>query len=149
MPMKFIMLFLSTDKSKTFFHGHSYTANPIACTAGLASLELLEKPETQQQIEQISDWHSGFKVRLMDHSGCKNIRQTGTILAVELATGPTSYFNQVRDELYNLALEKNVILRPLGNIIYIIPPYCITKEQLEQVYELIVKMADLVAAKYA
>jgi adenosylmethionine-8-amino-7-oxononanoate aminotransferase len=141
--------FLSTDKAKTFFHGHSYTGNPIACAAALASLEILEKPETMQQIEQIGNWHTAFKERLQQHHACKSIRQTGTILAVELATGPTSYFNQVRDALYNLSLANNVILRPLGNIIYIIPPYCITGEQLNQVYTVIEKMADLVAEKYA
>src|SRR5688572_1148216 len=141
--------FLSSDKAKTFFHGHSYTGNPIACTAGLASLELLEKPETLQKIVAISRQHAAFKERLQTHKACKNIRQTGTILAVELSTGPTSYFNQVRDELYALALANNVILRPLGNIIYVIPPYCITDAQLEQVYNVIEKMADLVAEKYA
>jgi adenosylmethionine-8-amino-7-oxononanoate aminotransferase len=141
--------FLSADKTKTFFHGHSYTGNPIACTAGLASLELLEKPETIRQIELISNSHKTFADRIRRYKACKNIRQTGTILAVELETGPTSYFNQVRDELYNLALANNVILRPLGNIIYIIPPYCITPEQLDQVYAVIEKMADLVAEKYA
>ncbi|HSI90740.1 MAG TPA: adenosylmethionine--8-amino-7-oxononanoate transaminase, partial [Adhaeribacter sp.] len=146
---KIYSAFLSTDKAKTFFHGHSYTANPIACAAGLASLELLLQPETQQKISRIAQQHAAFQEQIKHHPGCKNIRQTGTILALELNTGATSYFNQIRDELYALALENRVLLRPLGNIIYIIPPYCILPEQLQKVYAVIEKMAGLVAEKYA
>ena len=140
--------FLSTDKAKTFFHGHSYTANPIACTAALASLDLLKKPETMQNIERISSRHKTWREQIQNHKGCKAIRQTGTIIALELNTGATSYFNEVRDELYALALANGVLLRPLGNVIYIIPPYCITNQQLQQVYNVIAKMADMVAEKY-
>lgn len=137
--------FLSPDAAKTFFHGHSYTANPIACTAGIASYDLLIKPETQEKIDFITHKHSVFKNKLAAHPAIKQVRCTGTILAVEFNTGTTSYFSKVRDKLYNFALANGVLLRPLGNIIYVLPPYCISGEQLEKVYTVIAQMADLMA----
>jgi adenosylmethionine---8-amino-7-oxononanoate aminotransferase len=137
--------FLSEDKSKTLFHGHSFTANPIACAASLASLELLLSPETQANIGRIQDRHARFRERMAGHRACQHVRQRGTILALEFHTGGTSYFSQVRDFLYQLALEHHVLLRPLGNIIYVLPPYCITDEQLDTVYAVIEKMAEALA----
>lgn len=139
--------FLSTDKARTFFHGHSFTANPIACAASLASLELLQAPETRQHIQRIQERHAAFRSRLASHPACQHIRQTGTILALEFNTGGTSYFSNIRDFLYELALQHRVLLRPLGNIIYVLPPYCITNDQLEAVYRVIEKMAAAVAAR--
>ncbi|WP_299820659.1 adenosylmethionine--8-amino-7-oxononanoate transaminase [uncultured Pontibacter sp.] len=138
--------FLHDDKSKTFFHGHSYTGNPVACAAGLASLDLLLHDSTQQSINRIVAQHAAFAVKAKQLPYVKEVRQQGTILAVEFEAGGTSYFSNLRDTLYNFALERGVILRPLGNIIYIIPPYCITNEQLEQVYQTILGMHGLVAA---
>lgn len=128
--------FLSDDKLKTLFHGHSFTANPIACSAALASLDLLLRKETMLNIERIGLNHQRFRDRIKDHPKVKDIRQTGTILALEWETsGKTSYFNLLRDNLYNFFLEEGIILRPLGNIIYIMPPYCITDEQLDFIYK--------------
>ncbi|WP_434086516.1 adenosylmethionine--8-amino-7-oxononanoate transaminase [Pontibacter populi] len=135
--------FLADDKSKTLFHGHSYTANPVACAAGVASLELTTSPETQQNLERIAAKHKAFAATLKQLSGIQEIRQQGTILAIEFADESTSYFSNLRDTLYNYAMEQGVILRPLGNIIYIIPPYCITDEQLDKVYQTIKGMQQL------
>ena len=127
--------FLSDDKLKTLFHGHSFTANPVACSAALASMDLIEKPETMQNIARIGEQHASFMRKTKGHPKLKDIRQTGTILALEWKTSEgTSYFNQLRDNLYNYFLEQKVILRPLGNIIYILPPYCISNEQLTYIY---------------
>jgi len=141
---KIYAAFLNEDKGKTFFHGHSYTANPVACAAGLASLDLLLAEDTQQNIARIASSHQAFskEVQLLPH--VKEVRQQGTILAVEFEAGATSYFSALRDTLYNYALEQGVLLRPLGNIIYIIPPYCITNTQLEQVYRTIRGMQKLI-----
>ncbi len=140
--------FLHDDKSKTFFHGHSYTANPVACSAGLASLDLLLQQETQANIARICKSHVQFAQQLRHLSNIKEIRQQGTILAIEFeANGGTSYFSSLRDALYNFALEQGVLLRPLGNIIYILPPYCITAEQLARVYETIAGMQKLISTK--
>jgi adenosylmethionine---8-amino-7-oxononanoate aminotransferase len=127
--------FLSDDRSKTFFHGHSYTANPVACSAALASFDLLMKEECHQSIERISSKHIDFKKRNEGSSFLKNIRTTGTILAMDIETGEqTSYFNSLRDKLNRYFLDKGVLLRPLGNTIYVMPPYCICNEDLEYIY---------------
>ncbi len=128
--------FLSDDKLKTLFHGHSFTANPVTCSAALASLDLLLKPETLADISRIEDQHRQFATRIVQHPKARTVRQTGTILALEWETGGnTSYFSSLRDDLYNFFLNEGIILRPLGNIIYIMAPYCITNEQLEYIYK--------------
>lgn len=122
-------------KLKTFLHGHSYTGNPLACAAGCASLDLMEKDETWKNINRIEQQHSKFAQEAADLSGVAAVRHKGTILAVEYQTGAeTSYFNSLRDRLYDFFMMRGIILRPLGNIIYIIPPYCTTEEELEMVY---------------
>ncbi|HEY9003220.1 MAG TPA: adenosylmethionine--8-amino-7-oxononanoate transaminase [Mucilaginibacter sp.] len=135
--------FLSEDRLKTLFHGHSYTANPVACSAGLASLDLFLDPSTQQNIDRIANSHKRFVIKIKDHPKIRATRQTGTILAMEWETGSnTSYFSSLRDRLYQYFLEAGIILRPLGNIIYILPPYCITDEQLNYIYAKIESALD-------
>ena len=136
--------FLSDDKRKTLFHGHSYTGNPVACAAGLASLDLLLQEETQQHIQRINQRHIAFADHFTNLPKVQKVRQQGTILAVEFEADETSYFNKMGDTLYSFALEQGVILRPLGNIIYVIPPYCMTDEQLDQVYRTITGMQQLI-----
>ena len=127
--------FLSDDHSKTFFHGHSFTANPLACAASCASLELFDRKGTWENIKMIEEEHQGFVGRVNSYNSLKDIRQTGTILALEFNSNEsTSYFNSIRDELYAYFLEKNILLRPLGNVLYILPPYCIKKEELNLIY---------------
>ena len=127
--------FLSDDRLKTLFHGHSFTANPVACSAALASLDLFLEPLTAVNIKRIENAHRAFALRIENHPKVKNTRQTGTILAIEWQTGSdTSYFNSLRDTLYTYFLDAGIILRPLGNIIYILPPYCITDEELNYIY---------------
>jgi adenosylmethionine-8-amino-7-oxononanoate aminotransferase len=127
--------FLSDDRLKTLFHGHSFTANPIACASALASLDLFEQPQTAANIERIVNAHALFAGKIKHHPKIKNLRQTGTILAMEWETGDnTSYFSSLRDKLYHYFLTAGVILRPLGNVIYILPPYCITDDELQYVY---------------
>jgi adenosylmethionine-8-amino-7-oxononanoate aminotransferase len=127
--------FLSDDRLKTLFHGHSFTANPVACSAALASLDLFLEETTAQNIERIENSHRKFALKIKGHPKVKTIRQTGTIFAMEWQTGTdTSYFNSLRDILYQFFLDAGIILRPLGNIIYILPPYCITDEELSYIY---------------
>ncbi|MCB0408932.1 MAG: adenosylmethionine--8-amino-7-oxononanoate transaminase [Flavobacteriales bacterium] len=127
--------FLSNDHSKTFFHGHSFTGHPLACAAACASMDLMEQPKTSEQIEMIVNEHLQFAEKIATHPKFKNVRQQGTILAMEFNTdNSTSYFNNFRDTLYNYFLEKNILLRPLGNVLYILPPYCIKKEELHSIY---------------
>ncbi|WP_435531826.1 adenosylmethionine--8-amino-7-oxononanoate transaminase [Spirosoma liriopis] len=127
--------FLSSDKSKTLFHGHSFTANPVACTAALASMDLLLLDETQASIERIAAHHAAFSQRLRTYSTVANVRQRGTLLAFDLQVGEqTSYFNSIRDRAYHFLLERGVLMRPLGNVLYLMPPYCTTDEQLAYTY---------------
>lgn len=125
--------FWSDDKKKTLFHGHSYTANPLACAAANASLDLFT-PETDEKIQMINASHKKFQKRF--HSKQSEVRVCGTILAIEFKSAePTSYFNQNRDKIYNYFIKKGLLLRPLGNVIYVIPPYCITESQLQLIYQ--------------
>lgn len=127
--------FLSEDKLKTLFHGHSFTANPLACTAALASIELLLQAEAQANIQRICAKHASFAKKIKGHQQLKAIRQTGTILALELKTeSGTSYFSALRNLLYDFFLENGILMRPLGNVIYVLPPYCISNQDLDEVY---------------
>ncbi|WP_428068724.1 adenosylmethionine--8-amino-7-oxononanoate transaminase [Chryseobacterium gambrini] len=135
--------FLSDDKYKTLFHGHSFTANPLACTAALASMELLLKEETLEKINTISQKHFNFSQVLKNHPKVENVRQTGTIIAWEIKNDEkTSYFNEIGKVLYHEFLKRGIIMRPLGNVMYLVPPYCITPEELDFVYENILEVLD-------
>lgn len=135
--------FLSPDKLKMFLHGHSFTANPLACTAALASLDLFEEQSCVDNIQRITEQHQIFREKINGHQAIKNLRQTGTIVAFEIITSEAdSYMNSIRDVISNYFLENRIILRPLGNTIYILPPYCTTNEELEKIYQVIIRLLD-------
>jgi adenosylmethionine---8-amino-7-oxononanoate aminotransferase len=128
--------FYSDDRLKTFFHGHSYTANPVACAAALANLDLFEQVESHDGVFRISNTHKQFVDELKKYDNVRNPRSKGTILAFEYLTNENdSYFHSKRDTIYQFFLEKGILLRPLGNTIYIMPPYCITNDELMLVYD--------------
>lgn len=128
--------FRSPDLFKTFFHGHSYTANPLACAAANASLLLLLSEECQSQRAEIQHTFETFSTKLNANSNFRNTRVLGTILATELNTEiETSYFNEARHHLYSHFLDQDILIRPLGNVLYILPPYVSKTEDLEKVYQ--------------
>ena len=129
--------FDTDDIYKTFFHGHSYTGNPIACAAANASFELTRKPEFFANIKRIEKMHQEYQTKIADHSMVKDVRSLGTILAIELNLGSTSYMNKSRNALYNFFQDRGILMRPLGNIIYILPPFIINDEELGKIYEAI------------
>ena len=130
--------FYADEREKTFFHGHSYTANPLACAAANASLELLLDPKCEEQIHCIVAKHTAFANELKAFNTIENIRQQGTILAFDIKSdSATSYFNTLGKDAYKFFIQHGVLLRPLGNTIYIMPPYCISNSELNQVYETI------------
>jgi adenosylmethionine-8-amino-7-oxononanoate aminotransferase len=130
--------FLSDDKLKTLYHGHSFTANPISIAASLASLDILLHPSTLENIQRISLKHQEFAKRLNGNSKLRDVRQTGTILVMEWETGGDSnYLSELRNTLYLFFLERGIIMRPLGNIIYILPPYIISDQDLYYIYDTI------------
>lgn len=133
--------FVSDDKIKTFFHGHSFTGNPLACTAAIASLYLLQKKECELSIAKIISAHNTFVNKLSQSRAAnkiKNLRQSGTIIAFEIDTkDKDGYLNNISDSFTKFCLERGVYLRPLGNTVYVMPPYCISKYQLNKVYKVI------------
>ncbi len=140
---KIYKAFLSDDRMKTLFHGHSYTANPIACAAGVASLELFEKEKTLEKVSAIATLHAAFIKKVGAHPALSSIRTIGVVLAMEIKTGEgTGYFNNVRDEALNYFLERKVIIRPLGNVLYLLPPYCISEADLHYIYGVIILYLD-------
>lgn len=131
---KIVEAFNTPDKLKTFFHGHSFTANPIACSAALASLDLLMQPSCLHQIELVSAVNRKYAQLLSAYPSVKNIRGIGTILAFEINKGEDEYLNTVSETVTAEMLSKGIYLRPLGNTVYIMPPYCITEEQLDFIF---------------
>jgi adenosylmethionine-8-amino-7-oxononanoate aminotransferase len=127
--------FLSADRTKTLFHGHSFTANPLACSAGLASLDLLEDPDCLRRILLITERQRAFAERLREYKLVRDLRTLGTVLAFELNAGQDGYTNAIGATLTAKALQHGIYLRPLGNTVYIMPPYCITEAELKQVYD--------------
>ena len=127
--------FLSDDMNKTLFHGHSYTANPIACAAALASLDLLQKKECIENIEFISTSNKQFVKQIQQNEKVLQPRSIGTVLAFELNSQQNEYLDKIKERVIELSLQEGVLLRPLGNTVYIMPPYCISAEQLKKVYK--------------
>ncbi|AZQ62438.1 adenosylmethionine--8-amino-7-oxononanoate transaminase [Flammeovirga pectinis] len=133
---KIYSAYLDDDRLKTFFHGHSFTGNPIACALAVKSLEMLLSNERQGQITNIINRHTEFGEKVKKTKFCKSVRQQGTILAIEYDTEKeTSYFNSIRDELYDIFLKRNLLLRPLGNTVYINTTYVISNSELDEIYD--------------
>lgn len=127
--------YVDDDAMKTFFHGHSFTANPLACTAALASLDLLQKDACLLQIEKISAANVSFADQLRNSElPIKDVRTLGTILAFEIDQGKKEYLNQVSTVITKKALQAGMYIRPLGNTVYIMPPYCIEEDELQKIY---------------
>ena len=135
--------FYSEDLSKGLFHGHTYSANPLACTAALASIELLQTDGIQENIKSVIASHQYFGNRIQSHPKVKSIRQTGIIFALDLNVEMERYGN-LRDKLFKFFMDNGVFLRPLGSTIYIQAPYIITKEQLDKVYQVIEDALEIV-----
>ncbi len=126
--------FYHDERAKMLFHGHSYTGNPLGCAAALASLEVFQMEKTLDRIAAISASHAAFAKRLSQHPSIVNVRQHGTILAFDFRTEQEGYLSSLRDRLYRYFIDRRIMLRPLGNVLYILPPYCISQADLEKVY---------------
>jgi adenosylmethionine-8-amino-7-oxononanoate aminotransferase len=124
--------FISENPQATFFHGHSFTANPLGCAAALASLDLLQtNPERYQQFETR---HTPLLEQLATHPRVRRPRCVGTMAAFDVEAGEASYLNPVGKQIQRLCLDLRVYLRPLGNVVYLLPPLGINNQQLEQCY---------------
>jgi len=132
--------FYAKDRRKTFFHSSSYTANPLACAAAVANIEIWEKEPVLERIAEIAAVHQEEAPRYKGRA--QNIRQTGTIFALDVPAKDGGYFSDLGPRLYNFFLERGVLLRPLGNTIYILPPYCMTKGELHEIHNAVSDALD-------
>ena len=136
--------FCGTDRSRTFFHGHSYTANPLGCAAGIASLKIFDSEPVFERIAAIEKIHNERTRALKEHPAVADIRIIGTVMALELKADDPGYFSEIKPMLYDFYLRKGVLLRPLGNVVYVLPPYVIAPGELHYVYDVIAESLDLV-----
>jgi adenosylmethionine-8-amino-7-oxononanoate aminotransferase len=138
--------FLEADSDRTFYHGHSFTGNPLACAAANASLEIFETEPVFERIAAIEAIHRERLAALRQHPAVGNTRQLGTIAAVELVATDAGYSSSVKNSLYRFFLDKGILLRPLGNVVYIVPPYAISPDALQRIWDAIVEALDSVPA---
>ena len=141
---KIYTAFLSDDRTKALLHGHSFTGNALSCAAALASMELFDEKKTWDSIERIHKRHVEFEQQLSECKHVLNTRVLGTILAFEINTGEgNTYFSSIRDEAHRFLLKNGVFLRPLGNCLFLNPPYCITDDELKQVYDAVIRFVKI------
>jgi adenosylmethionine-8-amino-7-oxononanoate aminotransferase len=114
----------------------------MACAAALASMDLMERAETWENIARIEASHSAWKLQQKSQI-IQNIRIQGTIVAFELAVGEsTGYMHSIRDHAYQYFIKKGILMRPLGNTLYILAPYCISNAELACIYDEIEELAE-------
>lgn len=138
--------FVSTDRARTFYHGHSYSGNPIAAAAGIASLKIFENEPVFERIAAISKIHCDRLAAIRNHSAVGEVRSIGTMAAIELRADDPGYASNLRPKLYKFFIEKGVLLRPLGNIVYVLPPYAISAAELNFVHDRIADALDFCLA---
>lgn len=135
--------FVSTDRARTFFHGHSYTGNPIAAAAAAASLAMFETEPVFERIAMISQVHTARLAQIKNHPAVADVRQIGTIAAVELRVDDAGYMSSIKPKLYQFFLDAGILLRPLGNILYVLPPYAISAADLNYIHDRIADSLEL------
>lgn len=125
--------FYAKDKAKTFWHSSSYTGNALACAAALANLKLWQANDTDSIVKKLCAMQTTQLKRLQNHPLIRGLRQCGTIIAFEICHKEQGYLSSVAPQLYDYFLAHNILLRPLGDTVYVLPPYCITEQQLERI----------------
>lgn len=135
--------FVGPDRARTFYHGHSYTGNPIAAAAGTASLRIFENEPVFDRINTIARIHCERLQAIRNHPVVGEVRSIGTMAAVELRADDAGYFSKLRPKLYKFFLDAGVLLRPLGNVVYVLPPYAISPAELHFVHDRIAESLDL------
>ncbi|HTU33246.1 MAG TPA: adenosylmethionine--8-amino-7-oxononanoate transaminase [Candidatus Acidoferrum sp.] len=135
--------FVSTDAGRTFFHGHSYTGNPIACAAAVASLEVFETEPVSEGIAGIARIHAERLAQIKSHPAVGEVRSIGTVAAVELKAEDAGYMSHVKPKLYEFFLDAGILLRPLGNVVYVLPPYVISPDDLNFIHDKIAESLNI------
>jgi adenosylmethionine---8-amino-7-oxononanoate aminotransferase len=134
--------FRSESRLHTFYHGHSYTGNALACAAAIANLQIFDDEPVFDRITSIGRIHAMRLKHLSEMHQVGDTRQIGTIGALELRTEDAGYLSALRPKLYGFFLERGVLLRPLGNVVYVLPPYVMAPEELHHVYDVIVEAIE-------
>ncbi|HEV2196006.1 MAG TPA: adenosylmethionine--8-amino-7-oxononanoate transaminase [Candidatus Acidoferrum sp.] len=134
--------FGTDDRRHTFYHGHSYTGNALACAAANASLQIFEDEPVFDRIATIARIHAERLTQLREYAVVGDTRQIGSIGALELRAEDAGYVSAMRPKLYQFFLERGVLLRPLGNVVYVLPPYVMEPEELHRVYDVIVEAVE-------
>ena len=134
--------FRSENRQHTFYHGHSYTGNALACAAANSSLQIFEDEPVFDRIAGIAMVHAERLEQLRNFAAVGDTRQIGTIGALELRANDAGYLSGMRPKLYRFFLERGVLLRPLGNVVYVLPPYVITPGELHRVWDVIVEAVE-------
>lgn len=135
--------FLDNDIAKGFFHAHTYSANPLGCAAAIAGIDLLCSQEIQDNIKRINKSHKAFKSSIDGNPKIKSSRVLGVIIAIDLEVTMERY-GETRNKLFDFFMKKGVFLRPLGNTIYVLPPYVISNIELQKIYDTINESLSLV-----
>ena len=124
------------DRARMFFHSSSYTANPIACAAANANLAIWREEPVRARIAALAARQETRLSALAAHDAVHKARQIGTIAAIDIGAG-AGYLSDLAPRLLAFFRERDVLLRPLGNTVYVMPPYCISDEDLDRVYHAI------------
>ncbi|WP_331375720.1 adenosylmethionine--8-amino-7-oxononanoate transaminase [Sinorhizobium chiapasense] len=136
---------LSADRRKTFFHSSSYTANPIACAAAVANLNIWREEPVRGRIGALERLHEKGLARFASDPRFANLRQMGTIAALDVVVPEGGYLSEIGPRLRAFFRERKLLIRPLGNVIYLMPPYCATAADLDRAYDAIDEAAGLFA----
>jgi adenosylmethionine-8-amino-7-oxononanoate aminotransferase len=134
--------FQSANRMHTFYHGHSYTGNALACAAANASLQVFDDEPVFDCIGRIATIHAERLEQLRKYAAVGDTRQIGTVGAIELRTDDAGYLSAMRPKLYRFFLERGVLLRPLGNVVYVLPPYVISVDELHRVWDVITEAIE-------
>ncbi|MCW5959153.1 MAG: adenosylmethionine--8-amino-7-oxononanoate transaminase [Pyrinomonadaceae bacterium] len=126
--------FLSDDRAKTFFHGHSYTANPLACAVAIASLKLFDSEKSLERVSAISEKFRSFAKTIGRMPMVENARTIGAVAAFDIVSSETGYLATIGQRLYLEFLDRGILLRPLGNVLYFMPPYSISDDEIDRVF---------------
>ncbi|MEK1933832.1 MAG: adenosylmethionine--8-amino-7-oxononanoate transaminase, partial [Pararhizobium sp.] len=137
---------LSTDRRLTFFHSSSYTANPIACAAAVANLAVWNEEPVRERIGALEKMQRERLQRFEADPRFANVRQVGTITALDLEVSAGGYLSEVGPRLRAFFRQRKLLIRPLGNVIYLMPPYCVTAAELDRAYDAIDEAAACFAA---
>ncbi|MET4260891.1 adenosylmethionine-8-amino-7-oxononanoate aminotransferase [Bradyrhizobium sp. S3.12.5] len=135
----------SKDRTRTFFHSSSYTANPVACAAAKANLDLWQECKYRQRVAAVAAMQEQALEPFREDKRFANVRRTGTITALDLKTSEGGYLADVGPKLGAFFRDRDLLLRPLGNTIYVMPPYCVTGSDIDEIYAAIRDAAHALA----